>query len=55
MLDRKQSSRDKQILSDYGSKVCVNENADIEWFNKVSIVNFQQQQLKNDTIDNYFS
>lgn len=37
MLGRKQSLKGgEQILADYGPEESLNENADIEWVNKVS-------------------
>ena len=35
MLGRKQSLKGDHILADYGPEECLNENADIEWVNKV--------------------
>lgn len=35
MLGRKQSLKTDQILADYGPDEAFNENADIEWVNKV--------------------
>lgn len=36
MLGRKQSLKGELILADYGPEESLNENADIEWVNKVS-------------------
>lgn len=36
MLGRKQSLKGDLILADYGPEESLNENADIEWVNKVS-------------------
>lgn len=38
MLGRKQSLKGDLILADYGPEESLNENADIEWVNKVSDV-----------------
>lgn len=35
MLGRKQSLKGDLILADYGPEESLNENADIEWVNKV--------------------
>lgn len=35
MLGRKQSLKGEPILADYGPEESLNENADIEWVNKV--------------------
>lgn len=35
MLGRKQSLKGEMILADYGPEESLNENADIEWVNKV--------------------
>lgn len=35
MLGRKQSLKGELILADYGPEESLNENADIEWVNKV--------------------
>lgn len=35
MLGRKQSLKGDMILADYGPEESLNENADIEWVNKV--------------------
>lgn len=37
MLGRKQSLKGDLILADYGPEESLNENADIEWVNKVRI------------------
>lgn len=37
MLGRKQSLKGELILADYGPEESLNENADIEWVNKVSV------------------
>lgn len=36
MLGRKQSLKGEPVLADYGPDEALNENADIEWVNKVS-------------------
>ena len=36
MLGRKQSLKGEPVLADYGPEESLNENADIEWVNKVS-------------------
>lgn len=38
MLGRKQSLKGDLILADYGPEESLNENADIEWVNKVGCV-----------------
>lgn len=35
MLGRKQSIKQENILADYGNEEMMNENADVEWVNKV--------------------
>lgn len=40
MLGRKQSLKGETVLADYGPEEALNENADIEWVNKV--FNFSQ-------------
>lgn len=35
MLGRKQSIKQENILADYGNEEMLNENADVEWVNKV--------------------
>jgi len=37
MLGRKQSLKGEPVLADYGPDEALNENADIEWVNKVSL------------------
>lgn len=37
MLGRKQSLKGEPVLADYGPEESLNESADIEWVNKVSI------------------
>lgn len=39
MLGRKQSLKGEQVLADYGPEESLNESADIEWVNKVIILN----------------
>lgn len=41
MLGRKQSLKGELILADYGPEESLNENADIEWVNKV-ILHFSE-------------
>lgn len=38
MLGRKQSLKGEMILADYGPEESLNENADIEWVNKVGVI-----------------
>lgn len=38
MLGRKQSLKGEPIMADYGPEECLNENADIEWVNKVHLM-----------------
>lgn len=38
MLGRKQSIKVENILADYGNEEMLNENADVEWTNKVRII-----------------
>lgn len=40
MLGRKQSLKGELVLADYGPEESLNESADIEWVNKVSIFFF---------------
>lgn len=40
MLGRKQSLKGEPVLADYGPEESLNESADIEWVNKVSILNY---------------
>lgn len=36
MLGRKQSIKQENVCTDYGNEEMLNENADVEWVNKVS-------------------
>lgn len=38
MLGRKQSLKGEPVLADYGPEESLNENADIEWVNKVCVL-----------------
>jgi len=38
MLGRKQSLKGEPVLADYGPEEVLNESADIEWVNMVSIL-----------------
>lgn len=38
MLGRKQSIKAENILADYGNEEMLNESADIDWINKVSLI-----------------
>lgn len=40
MLGRKQSLKGEQVLADYGPEESLNESADIEWVNKVGVLNY---------------
>lgn len=40
MLGRKQSLKGEPVLADYGPEESLNESADIEWVNKVNILNY---------------